>query len=118
LVLIRQIASEIGRAAAVLAMIFLCFAAAPADLSGPDSIAQQAAATAALQSFCGGHGQPQLACHAPNACCRPDQALLPPHTQLPEAAYGRVSDVAYTVAVPQAADPPSPRAFRSRAPPV
>jgi len=115
----RQIANDIGRALAVLAMVFLCFAGAVPDNSGGGSVVQQAGvAASSFQSLCGGHGQPQLACHAPTACCRPDQALLPPSTLAAEPAFQRVAAVSYPQmpAAGNAISAPSP--FRSRAPPV
>jgi hypothetical protein len=95
--------------------VFLLGAASP-DAVGSATIAQQAGAI--QTSLCGGHGQPPLACHAPNNCCRPDQALLPPRTPAPEPAFARAVAVAYAPfhdAPAAIADIP---AFRSRAPPV
>lgn len=116
---VRQMVSDVARAAAVLAMVFLCFAAAPPDLAGPGSLTQQAGVAGTLvQALCGGHDQPQLACHAPNACCRPDQALLPPRTPLPGSAFGRVAAVVYAAIVPAGTAQQLQQGFRSRAPPV
>lgn len=116
---LKQLRNDIGGALAVLSMLMLCFAAAPPDVSSA-SVAQQASGIASLYtSLCGGgHGAPQLACHAPNACCRPDQALAPPRTLSPEPAYRRVAIVDYAAFRPLAAIAAVAVAFRSRAPPV
>lgn len=115
----RQITNDIGRALAVLAMVFLCLAATSSDSAAGASVAQQAGLAASTsQSLCGGHDQPQLACHAPDACCRPDQALLPPSTVAAEPAFERITAVSYPQ-MPAAGEPATaPSAFRSRAPPV
>jgi hypothetical protein len=116
---LKHLRDDIGRALAVLSMLFLCFAAAPPDLSSA-SAAQQAGTIGSLYtSLCGGgHEGPQLACHAPNGCCRPDQALAPPRTLSPEPAYQRVAIVDYAAFRPVMTLAAASVAFRSRAPPV
>lgn len=117
----RHIVNDLARALAVLAMVFMCLSAGPATASDDSTLVQQASAVASQsQSLCGGgHDQgQQLACHAPNACCRPDQAILPPDRFDVEPAFARVVAVAWGAFAPaamvRAADP----TFRSRAPPV
>jgi hypothetical protein len=103
---------------AVLAMVFLCLSAASlAGIAGSGSAVQQGEQTALLQSLCG-HDQPQLACHAPDACCRPDQALPPPDTSLFEPAFGRVAAVVYGAMPAVRAGRAPENGFRQRAPPV
>jgi hypothetical protein len=116
---LEQLRNDIGRALAVLSMLFLCLAAAPPDSSSA-TVAQQAGSVTALYtSLCGGgHGAPQLACHAPNACCRPDQALAPPRILSPEPAYRRAAIVDYAAFRPLTTIAAATVAFRSRAPPV
>jgi hypothetical protein len=116
---LKQVRNEIGRALAVLSMLFLCLAAAPPDVPSA-SVVQQAGSIGSLySSLCGSdHDQPQLACHAPNACCRPDQALAPPRIVSPEPAYRRVAIVDYAAFRPLTAIVAAAVAFRSRAPPV
>lgn len=119
MVIVRHIANDIGRAIAVLAMVFLCFAAAPPTAVADATLAQQAGAAAStFQALCGDHGQPQLACHAPDACCRPDQALLPPSLLSVEPAFGGVVTVAYAAERPLPPGASAVAGFRSRAPPV
>ena len=116
---LKQLGSEIGRALAVLSMLFLCLAATPPDLPAA-SVVQQAGAIGTLfTGLCGSdHGQPQLACHAPNVCCRPDLGLLPPRAALAGPAFRAAIAVAYAL-LPAPADVAAASApFRSRAPPV
>jgi hypothetical protein len=115
--LTRQIALEIGRAFAVLAMVFLSLAATPSSATAPAGIDSGNALVAIAQSLCGGHDQPQLACHAPDACCRPDQALLPPNPpaiDLPVADGIAIDDGFVLAPTLRAAVPLD---FRSRGPP-
>lgn|GEM_PF-4927028 len=116
----KHILNDVVRALVVLAMVFLCFAAAPSSASDDLTVVQQAGTIATqFQSLCGGHDQSQqLACHAPNACCRPDQAILPPNRLEAEPAFERLVAVAWTAFAPAAIARTAPPTFRSRAPPV
>lgn len=114
---LRQVANELARAAIVLALFVFLLGTPAALATAPPSLVQQASALLAGQSLCG-HGQTPVACHAPGACCRPDQALAPPRAPEAGPPDADFSAVAYapdgevgrlTAAIP---------AFRSRAPPA
>lgn len=109
--------NEIARALVVLAM-FVFLLGAPAALATPaPSVVQQASALLSGQSLCG-HGQAPVACHAPNGCCRPGHAIIPPREIAPEPAYACATAVVYAAFRDDTAVAGSITAFRSRAPPV
>lgn len=114
---LRQAVNEVVRAAIVLAL-FVFLLGTPAALAAPPpSLVQQASALLGGQSLCG-HGQAPVACHAPGACCRPDQALPPPRAAEitpPNAGFTAVAYFSYREAPRIVGAIP---AFRSRAPPV
>jgi hypothetical protein len=114
---LRQVVNEVARAAIVLAL-FVFLLGTPAALAAPPpSLVQQASALLAGQALCG-HGQAPVACHAPGACCRPDQALPPPRAAEiapPDTGFMTVAYLPYREAPRIAGAIP---AFRSRAPPV
>jgi len=114
---LRQAICEVARAAIVLSL-FVFLLGAPAALAAPPpSLVQQASALVAGQSLCG-HGQTPIACHAPGACCRPDQALPPPRAAEIVPPGAGFTTIAYAPAVAAAGIARRPAAFRSRAPPV
>lgn len=115
----KHVMTDIARALAVLGMLFLCFAGGPAVSPGALASAAQVGPTATLfQTFCGGHDQPQAACHAPNACCRPDQAVLPPRDMAGEPAYRPAIRVGFAIYTKLRRDGVPPPGFRPRAPPL
>jgi hypothetical protein len=114
---LRHITNDLGRALAVLALVFLCFAA-PVDASASTTIQQARALGALLAAPCGHDGQPQLACHAPNACCRLDVGLLPAPVAMAELDDRSASAVPYAIAPPSLFVATMDKPFRSRAPPV
>jgi hypothetical protein len=114
---LRRAMSELARAAIVLSL-FVFLLGAPAALSAsPPTVVQQASALVAGKSLCG-HGRTPTACHAPGACCRPDQALAPPRVPEavpPSAGFTAVAYFPHREAGRRAGVAP---AFHSRAPPV
>ena len=114
--LLKTAVNDVTRAFVVLAMFVFLLGAASPDTTGNATIAQQASAIQV--SLCGDHGQPPLACHAPNNCCRPAQTLLPPREPIPEPAFASAVAVAYATFQGAAAIVAGTPAFRSRAPPV
>jgi len=116
---VRIALGDVAKALVVLAMCLFLLGAAPADSIGT-SITQQAAAlgTQATDLCGGGHDQTPIACHAPNSCCRPDQALLPPRQLAPEPAYAVALAVIYPPLPFLTVGAALPSAFRARAPPL
>jgi hypothetical protein len=109
--------SELARAAIVLSLFVFLLGAPAALAASPPTLVQQASALVAGQSLCG-HGRTPIACHAPGACCRPDQALPPPRA--PEAVPPSTGSTAVTYLPYREAGwrAGTVQAFRSRAPPV
>jgi hypothetical protein len=108
---------ELARAAIVLSLFVFLLGAPAALAASPPTLVQQASALVAGKSLCG-HGRTPIACHAPGACCRPDQALPPPRA--PEAAppADGFTTIAYLPSREMARRVSAPPVFRSRAPPV
>jgi hypothetical protein len=114
---LRQAVSELARAAIVLSLFVFLLGAPAALAASPPTLVQQASALVSGKSLCG-HGQTPVACHAPGACCRPDQALPPPRAPEavpPTARFTAIAYLPHREAARRAATVP---AFRSRAPPV
>jgi hypothetical protein len=117
---LKIVMTDLARASIALAMFVFLLGATPPAAADGYSVAQQAGSLGSLYaSLCGGgHAPAPLACHAPNGCCRPDQAILPPRTPSPEPAFARVATFAYAIVAPVAPPSGASAAFRSRAPPV
>jgi hypothetical protein len=109
--------SELARAAIVLSLFVFLLGAPAALAASPPTLVQQASALVSGKSLCG-HGQTPVACHAPGACCRPDQALPPPRAPEAVPPADGFTAVTYLPSREMARRAGTVPAFRSRAPPV
>jgi hypothetical protein len=113
----KTIVNELARALVLLAL-FLFLLGVPAALATtPPTVVQQASALLSGQPLCG-RGQGPVACHAPNSCCRPGHALVPPRGIELAPAYAHVTVVVYSTFRDGTAVAGTTHAFQSRAPPV
>ena len=113
MLLARQIAAEMMKALAVLALVFLSFAHQPAAIAG-DGTDVLGNPTAGL-SYCGGEPDDDGADHVPCHACRFDPAALPQPPCVATLAYAlfvafAVSRGEGVIVYPDVYRPDSPRA--------
>ena len=114
----RQSLQEVMRALAVLALVFFTLSAAMPGIATTSVVLREAGVVATqVSDFCG-HDQPNVACHAPAACCRPDHAILPPQRLSTDHAFIAVETIAFDVVRPAPSRTSPALGFRSRAPPA
>lgn len=103
----RAILAEVMRALAVLALVFLSFAAQPATAAAAGYHTAYASS-----GFCG--GPPSEPGHAPCHACRANPAVLPPAPSVAEPAFTAVSVEPHAMPAQKAASrdrsPANPRA--------
>lgn len=114
---VRQALHELVRALAVLALVFFTLSTASPGISSTSVVLREAGIVATLVTNLCGHDQPNIACHAPNSCCRPDRAILPPPPASVERAFLPIVRIAFGDAIMPVYRPVAHVSFRSRAPP-
>jgi hypothetical protein len=109
---------EMARALAVLSLFFFVLSTASPGIASTSIVVREAGIVATLVTDICGHDQPGIACHAPNSCCRPDQAIMPPQRVLAERAFVAVEAVAFDIFRPVPIETRPMLGFRSRGPPT
>ncbi|HCO54316.1 MAG TPA: hypothetical protein DIT93_04770 [Pelagibacterium sp.] len=113
--LARDIGTEIIKALAVLAVVFLSFAHQPIVLDVPDD---GFSVSVADLSFCGGAPDEDGSGHAPCHACRAGIADLPPVPCVSEPAYARFTRARFTLADDLVVEQHPFSIHKSRAPPA